>query len=113
MARVASILIASGEAASNNAAVAAAATVTIVLAKNRVFAFNADQDVTVAFGLSTGNHPTATAASYRIPANQQSVFDMGPMFDQISVFNLGTQNGTGGATGTTAANIYVQPLVVA
>lgn len=113
MARVASILIASGETSQQSAALAAAGNVTFILAKNRVFAFNADQDVTIAFGLSTGNHPTATVASYRIPANQQSVFDMGPMYDQISVFNLGTQNGTGGATGATAANIYVQPLVIA
>jgi hypothetical protein len=112
MARVAAILQASADAPQVSLALAAASTATFTLSKNRPFAVNADQDITVAFGLSSGHLASATASSYRIPANQQSVFDLGFTFDQIQVYNLGTQNGTGGQTGTTAANVYVQPLSV-
>ena len=103
MSRLASILIPSSDLdikiAALGASTAAAAT---SIGKNRIFAINADQDITVLFGSSAVAAPDA--AAYRIPANQQTVFDMGWANTHIRVFNL---------SGSVAANIWIKLLSVA
>ena|SRR5271166_3466395 len=111
--QAAAALIPAGDAVLNFTTSAGAASAQKVLGKNVIFAINSDQDVCISFGLSTGNAGLATAGSYRIPANQQTTFDTGSAFDQVSIWNLGTANGTGGKTGSTLANVYLQRLVVA
>ena len=105
-------LIPANDAVLNFTTAAGAASAQKVLGNNVIFAINADQDVCISFGLSTGNANLATAGSYRIPANQQTTFDTGMAFDEVSIWNLGTANGTGGKTGSTTANVYIQRLVV-
>lgn len=83
------------------ALVASTASAVITLGKYRIFVINADQDITISFGLSS-NITTPTVAFYRIPANQQTTFDLGPSADSIQVFNLAT----------TAANIFIKALSV-
>lgn len=104
MARFASILIPAGDAdikISSLAAVTASSIQTI--GKNRIFVVNADQDITIQFGNVAGPAFTPSAANYRIPANQQTTFDMGQAFDSLKVFNL---------SGTTAANVFLKILSV-
>jgi len=111
--QAAAALIPAQDAVLNFTTAAGAASAQKVLGKNVIFAINADQDVCISFGISTGgNAGLATAGSYRIPANQQVTIDLGSSFDQFSVWNLGTANGTGGKTGSTTANVYVQRFVV-
>lgn len=66
---------------------------------SRLFAINADQDITIGFGSAT-KAPSAGASSYRIPANTEKIFDLGNGFDRFAVYNLATS----------AANIYILPL---
>ena len=70
-----------------------------VLGTNVVFAINADQDITIKFGVS--GMGAAAATDFRIPQNQTYTFDTGYYIDRIRVFNM---------NGTTAANVYIQPL---
>jgi len=71
----------------------------IVIGINKVFEINSDQDITIAWG--TSGMGAATAANFRIPANTMMRYDMGSAFSSIRVFNL---------SGTTTANIYIQPV---
>ena|ERR1017187_4739468 len=103
MARSASILIPASDVSLNIAALAAVTASAIqTIGKNRIFVINADQDISIKFGMA-GTLTAATAASYRIPANQQVTLDTGPALDSFYVFNL---------NGTTAANVYIQLLSV-
>ena len=65
-----------------------------VIGPNRIFAINATQDITIAFGLSTGKVAAATSTSFRIPAGVSIQFDTGDAFDEFQVFNLGTAAAT-------------------
>ena len=102
MARQASILIPSGDEAVVLTPATHTASATQTIGKRRLFAINADQDITIRFGLSTGNMTTVDNADYRIPANSQDVFDLGDAFDSFQVYNL---------SGVTA-NVYYQTLTV-
>ena len=116
MARQASILIlASGTGAYNvtqAASFAAAAVVTLTTGKNQLLEINCDQDVMVTTGMSATIAAASATNGKRIPANQQTTFDLGSAQDTIKVFNLGTANGTGGQTGSTAGNLYITKLSV-
>src|SRR5581483_3464364 len=85
--------------------VAALATTTIsseqALGTNVVFAINADQDITIKFGIA--GMAAAATTDFRIPQNQTFTFFTGRNFDRIRVFNQ---------SGSTAANVYIQPLTV-
>ena|SRR5271157_4648089 len=116
MSRQASVLsLAAGTGAYNitqAASFAAAAVVTLTTGKYQMLEINCDQDVMVTTGLlATIATPSATVGK-RIPANQQTTIDLGAGFDTIKVFNLGTANGTGGQTGSTAGNLYITKLTV-
>lgn len=103
MARYASILIPSNDLPQKVANLGTStASSAIKIGTNRIFVINADQDITISFGLST-SIVTPTAAYYRIPANQQTTFDMGSANDTIEVYNL---------SGSTAANVYIMILSV-
>lgn len=98
MARFAQILLFAGDAPIKIAALAAAtASAAQFIGARRIIDINADQDVMVVFGNSGVGAPTA--ANYRIPANQQTTFDMGPN-SYVRFFN----------NGASAANIYIQAL---
>lgn len=104
MARLSAILIPAGDTDIKIAALATTTASTIqTLGKNRIFVINADQDITIQFGNAAGPSFTPTAANYRIPANQQTTFDLGSSFDSLKVFNL---------SGSTAANIYIKFLAL-
>ena len=109
MARQAAILIPASAVAVTALALTAASTTSFTLGINQIFAINADQDITIAFGYAAA---TATTTSYRIPANQQTVFDMGQALKVVEIYNLGTANGSGGQTGSAAANVYILPITV-
>src|SRR5690348_9205657 len=64
------------------------------IGSNRLFALNATQDITIAFGLSTGKVASATSTSWRIPAGVSVQFDLGDAFDQFQVYNLGASAAT-------------------
>lgn len=99
MAVFSSILVPAGEAAVQVLALTATtSSAEIVLGTNRIFAINADQDITIKFG-NTGM-TVATGVEYRIPANQQTTFDTSDAYASIRVFNKGAS----------AANIYIQKL---
>lgn len=98
MARFAQILAFSGDASVKFTALAATtASAAQFVGPRRIIVINADQDITIVFGNSSVAAPTT--ANYRIPANQQTTFDMGPN-THIRVFN----------NTATPANIYVQDL---
>jgi hypothetical protein len=102
MARLSNILIPSCDLDIKYAALGAStAHAAESIGFNRIFVINADQDITTLFGNSTVAAPSAT--SYRIPANQQTVFDMGAALSYIRVFNLSS---------TTAANVWIKLLSV-
>ncbi len=102
MARYASILIPSCDVDIKYAALGASSAHTAeLIGKRRIFSINADQDITILFGDSTVAAPDASA--YRIPANQQTVFDMGDAFTYIRVFNLSS---------STAANVWIKLLSI-
>src|SRR5258708_1653645 len=92
MARVAAILIPSETSIKIAALAATTASAIQTIGRNRVFAINADQDVTINFGNSNGTMTAPTTSNYRIPANQQTTFDTGAAFDSFEVFNQGTSN---------------------
>lgn len=69
------------------------------LGANVIFAINADQDITIKFGLP--GLAAATANDFRVPANSTMVFDVGSHYTSFRCFNL---------SGTTTANIYIQFL---
>ena len=99
MAVFSSILVPAGEAAVQVLALAATtSSAEISLGTNRIFAINADQDITIKFGQA--GLAAATGVEYRIPANQQTTFDTSDAYASIRVFNKGAS----------AANIYVQKL---
>lgn len=65
-------------------------------AKNGLFAINANQDVTITFGIS-GNVPTPTATvGFRLPAGVVGQFDLGDWQNAFKVFNMAAS----------AANVY-------
>ena len=75
---------------------------TVTLHKNQIFVINAAADVNISFGL-LANLVVATATNcYRIPANQQTTFDIGPNQDSFSIVN--------NVTGTTA--VFIKCLSV-
>lgn len=104
MARFSTVLIPSCDAPINIPALAASTASAIqTIGRNRLFAINADQDITILFGNASGPTITPSSTSYRIPANQQTTLDTGQAFDSFKVFNN---------SGTTVANIYIQLLSV-
>lgn len=104
MARFSSILIPSADPPIVISALAAStASALQTIGRNRIFALNADQDITILFGNASGPTITPNSSSYRIPANQQTTLDTGSAFDSFKVFNN---------SGTTVANIYIQLLSV-
>jgi hypothetical protein len=79
-----------------------AASTAVTIGAGRIFVINADQDIAISFGAAaTIIAPDGTY--YRIPANQQTTFDMGSANDTIKVYNL---------SATTAANVYIMRLSV-
>lgn len=62
------------------------------IGKNRLFAINATQDITIAFGNSTGVAASATSSSFRIPSGASIQWDTGTAYDQFQVFNLGASS---------------------
>jgi len=103
MARMASILIPSGDAPVVLSVNGNTTGTVQTIGKNRIFVINADQDITIAFGSSTAKTAVASANSYRIPQNQQFTVDTGQEFDQFSVFNK---------SASTTASVYYQTLSV-
>lgn len=100
MAVFSAILVPSNDAPIKVAALAAStSSAELVMSNNRIFAINADQDITIRFG--TSGMAAADATFYRIPANQQTTFDLGGAFDRIRVFNQAA---------ATAANVYIELL---
>jgi hypothetical protein len=93
------ILVPAGDAVIKIAALAATtSSAQQSLGTNRIFAINADQDITIRFG-NTGM-AAADNTFYRIPANQQTTLDTSDQFSFIRVFNLGAS----------AANVWILPL---
>jgi hypothetical protein len=72
------------------------------IGRNRIFAVNADQDISILFGNSAGPSFIPSTTNYRIPANQQTTLDMGQAFDSFKVIN----------DSATPANVYIQLLSV-
>jgi len=68
-----------------------------------IFVINSDQDISITFG-AAASIATPTATSYRIPANQQTTFDLGAASDSLLIFN--------NAATSVAANIWIQKLSV-
>jgi hypothetical protein len=100
MAVQSAILVPAGDAVQKVSALAATtSSAALVLGTNRIFAINADQDITIRFG--NAGLAAADATFYRIPANQQTTLDLSDQFTQIRVFNLSS---------STAANVWVLPL---
>jgi len=96
MAVFSSILHPACEAAIRPAALATGtSTAEIALGPERIFAINADQDITIKFG--NAGMAAATGVEYRIPANQQTTFDIGKNLNSIRLWNLAATN----------ANIYI------
>lgn len=63
------------------------------LPAQRLFAINADQDITITFG-QAGNCPVPDQTSFRIPQNSTLTFDIGTK-TALRVFNLSsTQTAT-------------------
>ena len=116
MARLASVLILQAGTGAHNvtqaASFAANAVVTLTTGKNQLLEINCDQDVMVTVGLSTTIATPSATVGKRIPANQQTTFDLGSSCDTVKVFNLGTANGSGGQTGSSAGNLYITKLSV-
>jgi len=71
-------------------------TVEQALGAYQIFQINADQDITIRFGVP-GFSASAAATDYRIPAGVPITFDVGKQYTSFKCFNLG------GA----AANIYI------
>jgi hypothetical protein len=96
MAVLSSILHPATEVAIRPAALATGqSTAEIALGPNRIFAINADQDITIKFG--NAGMTAAAGTEYRIPANQQTTFDTGANVNSIRLWNLAATN----------ANIYI------
>jgi hypothetical protein len=70
-----------------------------VMPAQRLFAINADQDVTITFG-QQGNVPVPGVASFRIPQGSTLTFDIGTK-TAVRLFNLSS---------TQAATIYIMFL---
>jgi hypothetical protein len=98
MARLATIMVPGDTQLKISALGTTTASSVQVVGKYRIFAINSDQDISITFGSAASSITTPTANSYRIPANQQTVFDTGAQFDEFQVFNLSS---------STAANIYI------
>lgn len=75
---------------------ASTASVEQNVGNQRLLAINADQDITILFGVF-GTTGTPTAANFRVPANQTVTFDSGTK-SGLKVFNLSS---------TTAVNVYI------
>lgn len=103
MARLSSVLIPSCEEAVLLQPTSSSASAIQTIGKNRIFAINADQDITIRFMNAAGPSLTADSADYRIPANQQTTLDTGQAFDSFEVYNL---------SASTTANVYYQTLSV-
>lgn len=98
MARMSAILIPGSQAAIKIAGLTTAQTQ--LLGKNTIFVINADADINIEFYNSAGGALVASALSYRIPANQQTTFDLGNANDTISLF------------AAASANVYIKILSV-
>lgn len=76
--------------------IAALATTTAsaeqAISAQRLFAINADQDITITFG-QAGNVPTPDQTCFRIPANATLTFDIGTK-TAFRVFNLSSTQTT-------------------
>jgi hypothetical protein len=104
MAVFSSILVPANEAAIQILAQAAStSSAEIVLGPNRIFAINSDRDITVKFG--NAGMAAATGVEYRIPANQQTTFDVGSQLNSLRIWNTGNVNGTAGTP--TTSNTYI------
>jgi hypothetical protein len=102
MARFANILIPASEGTARVAVSANSTSAKLQLGANRIFVINSDHDVNITFGANaTITTPDATA--YRIPANQQTTFDLGSASDTIELFNPSL---------TLTANVFIQLLSV-
>lgn len=98
MARFAQILAPAGDTVIKVTGLAATTSSgELVVGARRIFAVNATQDITIRFG-QTGMG-AADASFYRIPANQQTTFDMGSN-SVIRVFN----------ESASAADVYILRL---
>lgn len=77
---------------------------TITLNKYAVFVINATAAINIAFGaVASASFLVATASNcYSIPLGQQTVFDLGPTNDSISIV----------ATGGAGATVYIKVLAV-
>ncbi|SRR6266550_2955653 len=102
MARFSVILVPGDQAIKITGLATVTASSIQTLGKYQVFAINADQDITINFGNANGTMTPPTTANYRIPANQQTTFDLGSSFDSFEVFNQGAS----------AANVYIIRLSV-
>lgn len=75
---------------------AATSTAEQALGKNAIFMINADEDITIRFGVP-GFAAAANNTDYRIPAGTVQRWDVGTHYTSFKCFNLGG----------TAANIYI------
>ena len=89
------ILVPANEIAIKLSVTASSSSAEQALSANRIFAINADQDITIKFG--TAGMSAATTSDYRIPANQQTTLDLGSSLTSIRVFNQGAST----------ANVYI------
>lgn len=99
MAVLSAILVPSGQPAtvvSNLAATTSSAE--LLLGPNVIFALNATQDITVAFGVT--GMAAAGVNNFRVPANATVTMDLGQAYTAIRVYNLSSN----------PANVYLQPM---
>jgi|SRR5712691_2049922 len=103
MSRIAGILIPACDAPTKFTLAPTTASSIQTFGKNRIFAINGDQDITILFGNAAGPSFTPDTTSFRIPANQQTTLDTGQAFDSFKVFNN---------NGSSSANVWIQMLTV-
>lgn len=90
-----SAFIPAGDADIKETVNATSAGAVHTIGKNRLFAINATQDITIAFGISSGGGAvSATANNFRIPAGVTMLWDMGSAYDQFQVFNTAASSAT-------------------
>jgi len=71
-------------------------TIEQALGANTLFSINADQDITIRFGVP-GFSAAASATDFRIPANSTFTYDVGRNYTSFKCFNLAA----------TPVNIYI------
>jgi len=74
----------------------ATSTVEQALGWNTIFSINADQDITIRFGVP-GFATAASNTDFRIPANSTFTFDVGKTYTSFKCYNQSA----------TPANIYI------